>query len=206
LRRWSYTWGTAVFFYAVVWLAVFLTGFILTDELRNRLDSSSGLLVQGEVTTEAEATSPQSGESGIRAVRAAWFSALAGGIGGVIGILYSLYWRVAIKQDFERQRVMYYAVQPIMGFVLGAIVYFIIGAGFLVINFASQTGADSNDVLSSSTVIALQIVTGWVAGFRQRFVLEMVDKIVQRFSSSRENLEEEGPAAVAPIEAIGKRG
>ena len=117
---------------------------------------------------------------------AAWFSALAGGVGGVVGILYSLYWKVAMKQNFDRQYVMYYAVQPIMGFVLGAVMYFIIGAGFLVVNFATEPTnnlADKTaDVLASQVVIALQIVVGWIAGFRVRFTLEIVDKVVQRFS------------------------
>ncbi len=183
LRRWSYTWGTAVFFYAIIWLVAFITGFILTDVIRGFLDSA--------VTSES---------SQLVAIRAAWFSALAGGIGGVIGILYSLYWHVSIKQDFDRQYVMYYFVQPVMGFILGALVYFIIGAGFLVVNFSSNTGAEAGDVLSSTTVIAFQIVIGFIAGFRQRKVFEMIDKLVQRMSpkNAEEVTNEEEAAPVMP--------
>ena len=190
LRRWSYTWGTAIFFYAVVWLGVFITGFLFTGTIGALLDSAGNV------------------SESVQAVRAAWFSALAGGVGGVSGILYSLYWHVAIKQDFDRQRVMYYAAQPIMGFILGSIIYFIIGAGFIVVNFASDPAETLGDttasVLSSAVVIALQIVMGWIAGFRMRFVLELVDKIVQRFSPERENLESEDPVTEATIEGFGK--
>jgi hypothetical protein len=189
LRRWSYTWGAAVFFYAVVWLAAFIAGFMFTGVIGGSIDSLVGSV-----------------SDSVRAVQAAWFSALAGGVGGVSGVLYSLYWRVAIKQDFERQRVMYYAVQPIMGFILGAVIYFIIGAGFLVVNFATEPntdlGAKTATVLSSQVVIALQVISGWIAGFRMRTVLELVDKIVQRFSSSRENLEAEEKESIVPPDVV----
>lgn len=189
LRRWSYTWGAAVFFYAVVWLAAFIAGFMFTGVIGGSIDSLVGSV-----------------SDSVRAVQAAWFSALAGGVGGVSGVLYSLYWRVAIKQDFERQRVMYYAVQPIMGFILGAVIYFIIGAGFLVVNFATEPntdlGAKTATVLSSQVVIALQVISGWIAGFRMRTVLELVDKIVQRFSPSRENLEAEEKESIVPPDVV----
>lgn len=183
LRRWSYTWGTAVFFYAIIWLVAFIAGFLLTGTIRELLNEAS-----------------TAGSSDLLAVRAAWFSALAGGIGGVIGILYSLYWHVSIKQDFDRQYVMYYFVQPVMGFILGAIVYFIIGAGFLVVNFASNENTQAGEVLSSATVVAFQIVIGWIAGFRQRKVFEMIDKIVQRISPKDAEEESAGddPSTVMP--------
>jgi hypothetical protein len=205
LRKWSYTWGTAVFFYAVIWLALFIAGFLLTDQIRAELDRNSGATVAAQANAEAATTadSADTQASSIQAVRAAWFSALAGGIGGVIGILYSLYWRVAMKQDFDRQYVMYYAVQPIMGFVLGALMYFIIGGGFLLVTFASQTDANANEVLSAGTVIALQLVAGFIAGFRQRFVLEMIDKIVKRFSGRSDENESSAPATLAPTDSLG---
>ncbi|MBN1991422.1 MAG: hypothetical protein JW953_01875 [Anaerolineae bacterium] len=172
LRRWSYTWGSFVFFYAVVWLVAFIAGFLLDAQLQNFI-------------TETNAQ--------VDAVRAAWFSALAGGIGGVIGILYSLYWHVAMKQDFDRQYVMYYLVQPVMGFVLGSVIYFIIEAGFLV--FGGQ------GLVGTRMVVALQVLLGWIAGFRQRFVFEMIDKIVQRVSPKPKGEEEtKKPVSLIPSE------
>jgi hypothetical protein len=183
LLRWSYTWGSFVFFYAVVWIIAFLAGFLFDSQLKMILGDASEYVL---------------------AVRAAWFSALAGGIGGVIGILYSLYWHVAMKQDFDRQYIMYYMVQPIMGFILGAVVYFIIGSGFLVVNLAIDRSANTGTVLASPTIIAIQIVFGWIAGFRQRFVFEMIDKIVQRVSPKPEGDEGKKPAAVISAEDRGR--
>jgi len=181
LRRWSYTWGLAVFFYALVWLGAFIAGFIFTGALSSSLDT----LVE---TTQS-----------FQAIRAAWFSALAGGVGGIIGIFYSLYWHVAMKQDFDRQYVMYYLVQPIMGFVLGAVIYFIVAAGFLVVSFAAfPEGTSEGEVLSSTTIIAIQIVLGFVAGFRQRAVFEMLDKIVKRMMPRGEEQPSQDPVSLVP--------
>ena len=168
LQRWSYTWGLFTFFYAIIWLAAFLTGFLVTDMLRTMLgDSSEGLM----------------------AVRGAWFSALSGGIGGVIGIFYSLYWHVAMKQDFDRQYVMYYLVQPIMGFILGALIYFILVAGFLILNISES---------NAQTATALGIVLGFIAGFRQRVVFEMIDRIVQKLLPKSKEQPDSAPVSVVP--------
>ncbi len=156
LKRWSYTWGTFVFFYAVFWLILFITGIVLTGNIDAFIRSFAG---------ESE---------GLAAVSTAWYSALAGGIGGVMGILYSLYWRVAIKQNFDRQYMMYYLVQPIMGFILGAVTHLIIAAGFL---FANNT-----DGATSTITTVVQMVIGFIAGFRQRLVYLMIDKLVQKIA------------------------
>jgi hypothetical protein len=155
LRRWSYTWGSFVFFYAVAWLALFVAAIIFTQNINTTVGSVAG----------------ESG--GLAAGRSAWYSALAGGIGGVIGILYSLYWRVAVKQNFDRQYIMYYLVQPIMGFFLGAVTHLIITAGFLTFN---ASGADS------TITVILQMVIGFVAGFRQRVVYQLIDNLVQKIA------------------------
>jgi hypothetical protein len=154
LKRWSYTWGTFVLFYALTWLVVFITGIVLTGNINAFVNSFAG---QSE---------------GLIAASTAWYSALAGGIGGVMGILYSLYWRVAFKQNFDRQYMMYYLVQPVMGFVLGAVTHLIITAGFLTFN--NTAGA-----LSPITTL-VQLVIGFIAGFRQRVVYLMIDKLVQK--------------------------
>jgi hypothetical protein len=176
LQRWSYTWGLAVFFYALVWFAAFITGFIAMDFLRTALGEASQSLM---------------------AIRGAWVSALSGGIGGIIGIFYSLYWHVAMKQDFDRQYVMYYLVQPIMGFVLGALIYFIVVAGFLIFRFDEQ---------AVDTVTALGVVLGFVAGFRQRVVFEMIDRIVKKLLPRSKDEPDEGPVSLVPAGAREKLG
>lgn len=149
LRHWSYRWGLFLLFYAIVWLTLLLSGFFVQ--------------LQGLAT----------GSSTI------WFAALAGGIGGVVTILYDLSWHISIRNDFDRQYVMKYLVYPIMGFVLGAVVYLITSAGFIAINtFAGDAGTFSVSILS------VQVVLGFVVGFRQQIVYDMVDLIMRRFSSN----------------------
>lgn len=168
LKRWSYTWGSFVFFYAVVWLALFVTAIVFTGNINTAVGSLAG----------------QSG--GLAAGRSAWYSALAGGIGGVIGILYSLYWRVAVKQNFDRQYLMYYLVQPIMGFFLGAVTHLIITAGFLTFNAPG---------VNSQITVILQMVIGFIAGFRQRIVYELIDRIVQKIAPEESD---KSPTSVVP--------
>lgn len=170
LRRWSYTYGLGVFFYALIWLGGFIAGFLLNDVLSAALGETS---------------------QGLTTVRSAWFSALAGGVGGIIGIFYSLYWHVAMKQDFDRQYVMYYLVQPIMGFILGAVIYFIVVAGFLLFNVSGQT---------AETITAISVVLGFVAGFRQRVVFEMIDRIVKKLLPRSKEEPDAKPVSVIPAE------
>ncbi|HEX9926264.1 MAG TPA: hypothetical protein VGD99_26640 [Anaerolineae bacterium] len=171
LRRWSYTWGSFVFFYGLVWVIAFAVGFIATPTIREILGTGPG---------------------DVNAIRTAWFSALAGGIGGVIGIFYSLYWHVSMKQDFDRQYVMYYFVQPIMGFFLGAVIYFIFQGGF------GAVGISGADAASNDVVVAIQVITGWVAGFRQRVVFEMIEKIVKSLSGGDKDEDDSKPVSLAP--------
>ncbi|MBN1218013.1 MAG: hypothetical protein JXM69_03705 [Anaerolineae bacterium] len=171
LGRWSYTWGLFVFFYALTWLVAFVAGLLFRDQLGVLLGSSSEM---------------------VNVIKSGWFSAAAGGIGGVSGILYSLYWRVSHKRNFDPQYIMYYLTQPILGFVLGAVIYFIIAAGFLSFN--------REELLDSFVVIALYVLIGWIAGFRQRFVLEMVERIVRRILGKSNDLDQE-QASVSGIPA-----
>jgi hypothetical protein len=100
-------------------------------------------------------------------LRITWFLALAGGIGGTIGVLYNLYWHVAVKQDFDRHYVKSYLLQPIRGFLLGAVVHFIwmLIFSWLTLNFF------------------FLILLGWIAGFRQESALLLALWLPKKFSS-----------------------
>ncbi len=172
LRQWSYSWGMFVFFYGLAWLFVFV-GAIYSVDMSNVTGFSQGAA----------------------ALRSAWLSSLAGGIGGCIAIFYSLSWRVAIKQEFDRQYIMKYLVEPIMGFVLGAVMFFITSAGFLVLNpNASAAGVDG--FLGGSQLVFIQILLGFIAGFRQRVVYYMIDRIVEKISPK--DTSNKAPTSVVP--------
>lgn len=152
IDRWSLRWGTFTFAYGLTWMAIFIMGLIWSPRLAEFI----------------------SGPNFFDATWAIILSALAGGIGSVIGIYYSLYWWVAMKQDFSRQYVMYYLVQPVMGFILGAVIYVIVTAGLLVINLSALSGE------GNTIALALPILLGFLAGFRQRTVFEMLDRIIKQ--------------------------
>jgi hypothetical protein len=164
VRQWAVKWGSFLLLYALIWLVIFGAGFLFQEQVSAWLGETS---------------------AGVNMVRAGWLSALAGGVGGILNIFYELFVRVVIKKSFDRQYVMYYVAQPVMGFVLGAVAYFIIQAGFLVVEITISEGLpEDQQSLLATAVMALQIGVGFLAGFRQRWVLEMVDKIVQRSSST----------------------
>jgi hypothetical protein len=174
LTRWSYTWGLFVFTYALTWLIAFFAGLLLRDQLSTMLGSTSEM---------------------VDVIRSGWFPAAAGGIGGVSGILYSLYWHVSHKRDFHPQYIMYYLTQPILGFILGAVLFFIVAAGFLSVG--------QGDLLKNSeVVVALYVLLGWIAGFRQKFVLEMIEKIVRRILGRSNDTEEESSTSSSPAEEL----
>ena len=173
LRRWSYSWGLFVYFFAIAWMGVFIAGFFI----------DFGNIASANLSETADA------------VRSAWASGLSGGLGGVLGILYSLSWRVAIKHEFDRQYIMKYLVQPFMGFLLGAIVFFITSAGFLVLGGNPTQGTQ---FLGGNQLIFVQILLGVIAGFRQRDVYYWIDRIVQRLSPTATESKE--PSSVVPSE------
>ena len=146
LRRWSYSWGMVTFFYAVLWLGVLLTGFLLRAEN----------LAIGTSTI--------------------WYPALAGGIGGVAAILWDLSWHISVRKDFDRQYMMKYLVSPVMGLVLGGVVYLFTSAGLIAFNLI--WGGDG--VTLSGGILTVQILLGFATGFRQQVVFELVNVLMQR--------------------------
>ena len=173
LENWSWKWGLYIFYYALFWLLIFSAGFLATDFLRGMINQS---LAGGS-------------SADLNAIRAAWFSALAGGIGGVIDVMWSLYWRVSVKQNFDPQYLMYYLVKPIMGFFLGALIFFISTAGFFITNISETWPVNQ--------IIALQIVLGFIAGFRQEFVFSMIHKIIKSISPEKPD---EKPDSLVPAD------
>ncbi len=97
----------------------------------------------------------------------------------MIGAFYSLYWHVAKVKDFDKQYMMWYIVQPVVGLLLGALVHLLIGSGFISARGETASGAE----------VALSLfpyAVACIAGFRQRFILEMIDRIIQLITPSPE--------------------
>ena len=159
IRQWSYTWGLLAFFYAVVWLVGLGLGFFVDIEA----------LLQGQLALNQEYS-------------IIWYCSLAGGMGGVVAILHSLGRRVA-KYEFDRQDVLTYLVWPVSGLILGVFIFFVAQAGFL---------AFGNETLGQPTVFVNRpqlflILLGWIAGFRQQDIFNMVDSLLARVLPKRGN-------------------
>ncbi|MDH4137875.1 MAG: hypothetical protein OEW09_14330, partial [Anaerolineae bacterium] len=73
----------------------------------------------------------------------------------------------------------WYIVQPVMGIILGGIVYLILAAGFVSVQALAAQGPTVTETMANPAVKAFHSVVACVAGFRQRFVYEMLDRIVQ---------------------------
>lgn len=149
--RWSFTWGIFILLYGVAWLVGLLLSYLLV--------------------------SPNSSNPTVSLVLAAWPVAAAGGCGGVFNIFYDLYDHVSVKQDFHRQHLMSYLVQPVVGFMLGVVIYLILATGYLTLTaLANPEGAPA--VVDSQAVIMAQLVVGWIAGFRQQMVAGILQGII----------------------------
>jgi uncharacterized membrane protein len=158
--RWSYSWGVFLFIYAIAWMIGFLALFLATE----------GTVASMENRGYTAVTS---------LILAAWPAAAAAGLGGACSLLYDLYRHVSLEQDFHRQYLMSYLVQPIVGFVFGLVVYLLLASGYLVIT----TERGSTGVVDSSAVIMLQLLLGWIAGFRQQYVTDWTQQLIQHLVS-----------------------
>lgn len=174
LRRWSYTWGCFAFLYAVAWLIAIIAALGFDDRFNAMLGGSS---------------------AGVDTVGVAWFTALAGGLGGIAALLYSLSWRVAIKHELDRQYVMAYLARPVIGFILGGVIFLIVMAGLLLFNYAPNRQG-----LFPPSIVALQMLFGFIVGFRQRIIYDMIDKLVPFLSPKEATKETNEPGGINPPE------
>ena len=51
---------------------------------------------------------------------------------------YSLWWHISEQQDFDRHYLTWYLVQPLLGLVLGGIVFLLMAGGFLLLQVNLQ--------------------------------------------------------------------
>ncbi len=113
-----------------------------------------------------------------------------GGLGGVVGALYMLWWHIARLQDFDGQHNMWFLVQPIMGMVLGGIMFLIVAGGLLIVQ------VDLTNPQASTGARLLPYLLAVLGGFRQNFVYEQFDRLIAMFTSN-------GPTAAKAENAKG---
>lgn len=110
-----------------------------------------------------------------------------GGIGGVTGALWSLHYHISVVRDYDPVENMWYLEQPVLGMVLGGIVYLIMASGFLIVQ------ADLSGPQAALGARLLPAAVSVVAGFRQTVVLDLIERVVKLLAP-----QEEQPSAPRP--------
>ena len=152
--RWTNTYGWLTFLYEAAWVVVLAVAIFCAPAIVASITATFG-----------------AAESLI-SVEQLWNTAAWGGVGGVLGALYSLYWHAAKVKDFDKQYLMWYVVQPVIGLIIGAALHVIIGAGFLTLV--------GEPAIEQGTPLRLfPYALAVIAAFRQRFILEVVDRVIQ---------------------------
>ncbi len=164
-EKWGDKYGWRVFYYEIIVLTIFMISFLLL--LAFSVPFSDFLKGLVGVGAEEEI-------SGVFTAVGFWATFVWGGIGGVVGALYILWTHISERQDFERQHVMWYIVQPVLGLILGGVTFLIIYTGLLSLQ-ASQpvTAALANEIQLFPCLVA------FIAGFRPQFIFGLLTKIIK---------------------------
>jgi hypothetical protein len=175
-RKQSGYYGPRILAYESVWLVILLAGLIFAAPFA------------GWLTRIAQ--SGVANEQAMLSIYPIFNTMIWGGIGGVVGALYSLWWHISEQQDFDRHYLTWYLVQPLLGLVLGGIVYLLMAGGFLLLQVNLQ------DPNASTAARLLPYLTAVLAGFRQNFVYEQFNRLIGLFAPApRSGNGGEGPSA-----------
>jgi hypothetical protein len=154
VRRDSYRWtGVVLFIYESVLLLLVVVGWLGGEGLADKLTG------QG---VPAWAIAP-------------WTTMMACTAGAILGALWALVEHVAIDQDFGKQHRMWYFVSPFKGFILGAIIYFMMHAGTLAMGVATPVNAGGTPLDPDWFLLTL----AFLIGFQQNVALELFERFVK---------------------------
>ena len=152
-------WGFIILGYAFIWIIIFITALLSTSKMVPLLYSGIGEVAGFTL----------------------WFTACAGGLGGTVGVVYSIFYQAFMKGDLKLKYIFDYLGQPIIGFVLGLTMYLLIYSMFLTIDFILNLDNSPflSEMLRGQVPISLLIVFGWVAGFRQKYIVYKIKKVLR---------------------------
>ncbi len=157
-RKQARTYSLRVMGYEVGWMVLLLVGLAFAGPV------ATGLGSLGKMS-----------ETALKDLFPIWNTMMWGGIGGVIGALYSLWYHVSDQQDFDRQYITWYLVQPVMGLALGAIVFLLLAGGLLILQ------VNLTDPNTDTARRLLPYLVAVLAGFRQNFMYQQFDRLISMF-------------------------
>jgi hypothetical protein len=112
-----------------------------------------------------------------------------GGIGGVAAVFYHLF-KYLRERSFDSQYVLSYFGKPIMGMIMGSIVYLtMFGARFVSVAVFQGQVPDS-DLSGLRYIIYLVAV---YASFKENLVFDLLNKVIKAVLGSEEEVEEAAP-------------
>jgi len=153
-----------ILLYQAGWLLVFLAGLVFAGPL------TSWIAAIGNVSGPA-----------LMNIYPIFNTMIWGGIGGIVGALYSLWWHISEQQDFDRNYLTWYLVQPMLGMVLGGIVFLLLAGGFLILQ------VNLTDTNAATGARLLPYLTAVLAGFRQNFIYQQFDRLISLFTTASSN-------------------
>ena len=162
-EAWGDRYGWRVFYYEVFLFFLLLLSFLGLLAFNNEFSGLVASLIGSEAPGE-----------GLFTAVGFWATFVWGGIGGVVGAMYVLWIHVSERQDFERQHIMWYVSQPIMGLILGGVTFLIINAGLLSL----QGGQIAAQQLRTEIQFFPALIA-FIAGFRPQFVFGLLTKIIK---------------------------
>jgi hypothetical protein len=143
LIRRAYRRSWVVFGYGLVWFIALAAGFTLIGEAFAPGNPTLSIVLAASVA-----------------------SALAGGIGGVTSMFQRMAHHLTVDQDFHRQPLISYLLQPLTGLIAGILSLFLVALpGTLLVTYATTRTLSIADAAASSTFAALQLLLAWVAGY-----------------------------------------
>ena len=158
-REQSRFYAPRVLIYQALWLVVLLAGMIFAGPL------STWIASVGTVTGPS-----------LMNIYPIFNTMIWGGIGGIVGALYTLWWHISEQQDFDRNYMTWYLVQPLLGLVLGGIVFLLLAGGFLIL----QVNLTDDKAVTGARL--LPYLAAVLAGFRQNFIYEQFNRLISMFA------------------------
>lgn len=159
-RRESSRRGMRVLFYLSLWLA-------------GTVAAGVALYLYSAVVSDVTALLLSSGSGLARHLQPLLWTMLTGSTGAVVGAILGFLAHIRSKQDFDRQHVVRFAIQPLMGVILGLLLYLF---------FFSLFAAMGIDLAARSITSGLPIILALPAGLWQEWIYASLYRMMGFFT------------------------
>ena len=120
-----------------------------------------------------------------------------GGIGGVAAVFYHLF-KYVQERSFDSQFGLSYVSKPIMGMILGSMIYLTVFVMMRVLQIAPSglAGGNAEEIFSDVMYLALLYFIAMAAGFKENVAFDLLNRVIKSVLGGG-NKEEE-PSALPP--------